>query len=84
MMDGARGVLKLTWLIPPYPSNRSCWNSAGRKGEDVAFTIPESPPFLNWIDEGFIAIPTWIYLDSSTSEVKYGVRNQVKLSLTGS
>jgi len=35
-------------------------------------TISEDPPFLNWI-----------YVDSKTSEVKYGVREQAEKHLTG-
>lgn len=67
-----RGAHPFTGYYLPYPANQSDWKAAGWKGEGMVSTISEDPPFLNWI-----------YVDSRTCEVKYGVRADVEAYLTG-
>lgn len=48
----------------PIPWIGDRWKKAGfRNGEGMVTTISDDPPFLNWV-----------YLDSNTYEVKYGIR----------
>ncbi|CAD0091648.1 unnamed protein product [Aureobasidium vineae] len=48
----------------PVPWMGERWKKAGfRHGEGMVTTISDDPPFLNWV-----------YLDSNTHEVKYGIR----------
>ncbi|KAF2191221.1 hypothetical protein K469DRAFT_622700 [Zopfia rhizophila CBS 207.26] len=56
----------------PYPANQNKWKAAGWKGEGMVSTISDGPPILNWI-----------YVDSKTHEVKYGVRAEAEPHLTG-
>ncbi|GIZ42185.1 hypothetical protein CKM354_000546300 [Cercospora kikuchii] len=59
----------------PYPHNDMAqrWHESGfRKGEGMVTTISDDPPFLNWV-----------YVDSKTHEVKYGVRADAEQHLVG-
>jgi hypothetical protein len=56
----------------PYPSNQEKWKQAGWKGEGMVSTIAPGPPYLNWV-----------YVDSKTCEVKYGVRAEAEPHLVG-
>ncbi|OMP87962.1 hypothetical protein BK809_0008056 [Diplodia seriata] len=53
----------------PHPSHTSDW---GRAGEGLVSTISDDPPQLNWI-----------YVDTNTHEVKYGLRADCEEQLVG-
>ncbi|WVO15917.1 hypothetical protein L204_103582 [Cryptococcus depauperatus] len=55
----------------PHPQNQSKWKKAGWKGEGLVSTVNEQN-MLNWV-----------YVDSNTYEVKYGVRAQAQDHLVG-
>ena len=57
-----------TGYFLPYPDMASVWRQAGyHKAEGMVTTISNDPPFLNWV-----------YVDRSTHEVKYGIRDEAQ------
>ena len=58
------GLHPVTSYFLAYPNMEAVWQEQGfRRGEGMVTTISVDPPFLNWV-----------YVDSKTHEVKYGVR----------
>jgi len=70
---GTSGLYPVTGYYLPYPGMKEVWQEAGyRQPEGMVTTISDDPPFLNWV-----------YVDSETHEVKYGVRDESEPHLKG-
>lgn len=62
-----------TGYFLPYHNMAEVWREQGYvRGESMVTTISDDPPFLNWV-----------YVDSKTHEVKYGVRDDAEPHLKG-